>query len=402
MADAIPELSLIVPTLNEAANLPELCRRVRDALADVAEYELILVDDGSTDGTAGVVESLRLDGHPITLIERGRAAEGGLGGAVLRGFAESRGRVLAVMDADLQHPPESLPRLLAAIRNGAELAVGSRYVGGGSVGETWGRLRRLNSRLATLLARPFAGRVRDPMSGFFALPRPVYERGRHLSPLGYKILLELMCKCRPRPVAEVPIHFAQRVAGDSKLTIKEQFRYLEHLSRLYDYAFPRFSPVAKFAVVVTLAWLAGAAAFAGLRGPLGEAGAVGIGYLLAILVAMGFHWRYVRTQRRFLVRRSPWRDFFTSTLAEWIAAVGTASYLQLRAPVAPAWEVFFVSFALATIVRYVLRKEFLLDVRGLRPEERLAAHLPRTGDPAAELNAALTDEASRGGPKGHE
>ncbi len=250
------------------------------------------------------------------------------------------------------------------------MVVGSRYVTGGSVAEKWGARRKLNSWIATFLARPFAGRVSDPMSGFFALPRTVFERGRHLSPLGYKILLELMCKCRPAAVAEVPIHFGQRHAGSSKLTLKEQFRYLEHLSRLYDYTFPRASPITKFAIVVALAWLAGGAAFWLLHAPLGPAAAVGVGYALAIAVSAVFHLRYVRTQRKFLVRPTPWRDFLASALAEWLTAVGIASYLALRAPAAPPWELFLLAFTAATVVRYVVRKELLLDVRGLRPEER--------------------------------
>ena len=411
-----PAVSIIIPTLNEAANLPELARRTDAALRDAGiSYELVIVDDGSTDGTPAVAADLGAN-HPIRLVERGRGAEGGLSGAVLAGFAAARGDVLAVMDADLQHPPEMLPSLLWALGRGqespsdrareddgappatpdplpAEMVVGSRYVPGGSVAEKWGGFRKLNSLIATWLARPFAGAVSDPMSGFFALPRAVFERGRHLSPLGYKILLELMCKCRPRPVAEVPIHFAQRHAGQSKLTVKEQFRYLEHLSRLYDYTFPRASPIVKFAIVVALAWLFGGATYALLLPVFTAPAAVAVGYAVAIGVAAVFHLRYVRTQRKFLIRPTPWRDFFVSALTEWITAVGVASYLAARTSATPAWEMFVIPFAAATLVRYVIRKEFLLDVRGLRPEERLASFVEGTR-PAADANEAATRRAA--------
>ena len=392
-----PAISIIIPTLNEAANLPELLLRADAALRGAGwEYEAIIVDDGSTDDTEAVVDELSLR-FPARLIQRGRAAEGGLSGAVLAGFAQARGETLAVMDADLQHPPERLPDLISALRSGgpAEMVVGSRYVPGGSVAEKWGGLRKLNSWVATLLAHPFAGSLRDPMSGFFALPRTVYEHGRHLSPLGYKILLELMCKCRPQPVVEVPIHFGERYAGRSKLTLKEQFRYLEHLSRLYDYSFPRASPMVKFAIVVACAWLAGAAIFALLLGPLGSIAATAAAYVTAIGVAAVFHLRYVRTQRKFLVRPTPWSDFFVSALAELVVAVGAALYLNLRVPAAPAWELFVVPFTAATVIRYIMRKEPLLDVRGLRPEERLERAVELSSLSPAERNAEATDRASR-------
>src|SRR5262249_27240698 len=123
---------------------------------------------------------------------------------------------------------------------------------GASTGERWGAFRKVNSEIATLLARPFAGPVRDPMSGFFALRRETFERAQRLTPLGYKIGLELMCKCRVRHVQEIPIHFAERTRGQSKLSLREQFRYLEHLSRLYDFCYPRLSPIGKFLIVLLL------------------------------------------------------------------------------------------------------------------------------------------------------
>src|SRR3954451_25177377 len=258
-SDPPPDVSIVVPALNEAKNLPELARRI-DAAMSGRRYELLIVDDGSRDGTVEVCAELSQK-FPLTLIVRD-PPEDGLSGAVLIGFAKARGQTLVMMDADLQHPPEKLPELIAVVESGqAEFALGSRNVPGGSTAENWGIGRMLNSWVATFLARPFAGRTLDPMSGFFALRRSTFERGDRLTPLGYKIGLELMCKCRVASVKEVPIHFDVRAAGESKLTIKQQFKYLEHLSRLYDFCYPRLSPIVKFLIATCLGWLVGLGAY---------------------------------------------------------------------------------------------------------------------------------------------
>ena len=383
-----PEVSIVVPALNEAKNLPELARRVGAAMAGRA-YELIVVDDGSRDGTPAVAAELA-GRFPLRLVVREKP-EDGLSGAVLRGFAEARGATLVVMDADLQHPPEKLPELLAAVEPGtagqpgdagsptgdgqpprAEFAIGSRYVAGGSTAEQWGPFRKLNSWIATVLARPFAGRTADPMSGFFALRRSTFERGDRLTPLGYKIGLELMCKCRVSAVAEVPIHFDARAQGESKLTLAQQFKYLEHLSRLYDFCYPRLSPIAKFAIATCLGWGVGLAAFEGLLWAGATPGvSVPLAYLATVAATLVFHARYVRTQRRFLLTRTPWRDFAIVALGEFAAATLAGVYLLTR----PGWqipaiELFALTFGTATVARYVLRKEFMQDIRGLRRELR--------------------------------
>jgi len=359
-------ISIIVPALNEADNLPPLVEQIAAALAGQM-YEILIVDDNSRDETPAVCARLA-ETFPLRLIVRHKPRNG-LSGAVLHGMAEARGNVFVVMDADLQHPPARLPDLIAPIESGdADFTIGSRYVPGGSTGEQWGIARKINSRIATLLARPFAGAVSDPMSGFFALRRETYERGRRLTPLGYKIGLELMCKCRVSRVREVPIHFAERVRGESKLTLKEQFRYLEHLSRLYDFCFPRLSPMLKFLIVTAVSWLAAFAVFVLLLGNrwAGPPVATSVAYLVAIAVTALFHGRYVRTQREFLVRRHPWIDFLFSALGEWAACSLMATYLAARLHDPWDLELFFIPFGVALLVRYVLRKEFLLDVRGLR------------------------------------
>jgi glycosyltransferase involved in cell wall biosynthesis len=240
---ALPVVSIVVPTLNEAANLPILLRRIATAMSQYA-YEVLVVDDCSRDGTGAVCMTLAGD-YPITLHVR-QQPTGGLSGAVLYGFARSRGAILAVMDADLQHPPERLPALIEPLLSGrADFVVGSRHTPGGSVVDEWGLMRRLASWFATLLAAPFCGAVHDPMSGFFALHRETYLRAEALSPLGYKIGLELMCKCRVKSIVEVPIEFGVRVHGESKLTLRQQLDYLKHLTRLYDFYYPHFCSMAR-------------------------------------------------------------------------------------------------------------------------------------------------------------
>src|SRR6266568_9624143 len=229
----MPQISLIIPTINEAENLPLLMPRIAQALRG-RDWEAIIVDDASTDGTAAVCDTLSKD-YPLRLLSRVYPSNG-LSGAVLHGMAEAKADFLVVMDADLQHPPERIGALIEPLaKNDADFAIGSRYVEGGSMEERFGLLRRALSRFATFLARPFSGRVRDPMSGFFALRRETYLRAKHLTPIGYKIGLELMCKCQVKSVREVPIHFGARTRGESKLSVKEQYRYLAHLSRLYDF-----------------------------------------------------------------------------------------------------------------------------------------------------------------------
>jgi dolichol-phosphate mannosyltransferase len=296
----------------------------------------------------------------------------GLGGAVLDGISGARGEYLVVMDADLQHPPAKLPELLAPLEKGeADFVLGSRHVAGGSVGEKWGLFRKINSGIATLLARPFAGRVLDPMSGFFALKRQTFDRARRLTPLGYKIGLELMCKCRVQNVREVPIHFAERTRGQSKLSLREQFRYLEHLSRLYDFCYPRLSPIVKFLVVTALGWLVGLAIYLlTFSTSAGPALSPVIAYLGAIFVTAVFHNRYIRAQREFLLTDHPWREFVTIALVEIIVCGAVAIWVVRRVNHAGAWEVFGLSFGAATLTRYILRKELMQDIRGLRRDLR--------------------------------
>lgn len=226
-----PSTSVVVPTFREAEALPELIDRVGQVRAEHGSIEeLIIVDDDSRDGTEELIASRPEPWLKLIV----RKEDRGLSQAVLAGLRAARGELLVVMDADLSHPPEVVIEMQQAILAGADFVVGSRYVPGGTTADDWGLLRFLNSRIATLLARPLT-KITDPMSGFFALPRHVFERAREPSPLGYKIGLELLVRCHCDNVKEIPIHFANRTRGESKLTAKQQLLYVRHLARLYRY-----------------------------------------------------------------------------------------------------------------------------------------------------------------------
>lgn len=236
---------MIVPTYNERDNLEELVKRVTGACsAKGLEAEVVVVDDNSPDGTGALAEEL---GKTMAVKVIRRPGKLGLSSAVLEGVKGSDGEVIVVMDADLSHPPEKIPDMVGKIASGeAQLVIGSRYVPGGSV-ENWPLTRRLVSKSATLLARGLT-KVRDPMSGFLAFRRDVVE-GVSLNPVGYKIGLEILVKGRYSKVAEVPIHFANRKAGKSKLGGTEVLKYVDHVIMLYEHRKPWLSRYLKFSVV---------------------------------------------------------------------------------------------------------------------------------------------------------
>ena len=223
-------LSIIVPTYNEAETIGRLVGRISGALAGL-DHELVFVDD-STDGTDKILAEMARRAPRLRVVHR--ASRTGLASAVVDGIALARGDVLSVLDADLQHPPEVLPALVRAIQDtGADLAIGSRYIPGG--GSEFTLPRRVISRGAIALAQILLRRARsvsDPVSGFFAFRRRVVE-GVALRPLGYKILLEILVRGRISRVVDVPYHFEARPAGQSKLTMAQNWAYLRHLFILW-------------------------------------------------------------------------------------------------------------------------------------------------------------------------
>jgi glycosyltransferase involved in cell wall biosynthesis len=232
-------LTVVVPTRHEKDNVAAVVERLDRALGGTAA-EVLFVDD-SDDDTPQVINSLvaRYSGTSTTvrLLHRSPGERGdGLSGAVLLGFASARSPWIAVMDSDLQHPPEVVPEMLRTAQStAADLVVGSRYTGGGDAGGLSGIVRHVASRgsgavVRTLFPRRLRG-ITDPMSGLFLIRRDALDAGS-FRPLGFKILLEIAVRTRGLRVVEVPYTFAERRAGESKASLREGIRFARHLVRL--------------------------------------------------------------------------------------------------------------------------------------------------------------------------
>lgn len=236
-----------MPTYKEALNIPELVRRIEEAMTPTGRsFDLWIMDDPSNDGVDRATSALGKSWvHLVT-----RRPPRGLGYAVVEGLTTAKGDILVVMDADLSHPPERLPAMVdAAERSAVDFVIGSRYAKGGTIAGDWSLFRHLNSRVATLLARPFT-RARDPMSGFLAMKRGLIAKAKApLDPIGYKIGLELIVKCGCRKIEEVPIHFSDRALGTSKMGLAEQIRYVVHVRRLARWKFGEFARFVEFGVI---------------------------------------------------------------------------------------------------------------------------------------------------------
>jgi dolichol-phosphate mannosyltransferase len=288
----VPEpgaVTIVVPTFNESANIRRLLHRITESVPARLPCDVVFVDD-STDDTPEVIRAAAQDcPFPVTLLHREEAA-GGLGGAVVEGIRAASSDWIVVMDGDCQHPPSLVPELVATgERTGAGLVVASRYLEGGSRAGLAGGYRVAVSRGATWLAKSlFPRRLRgisDPMSGFFAVRRSAVTADV-LKPLGYKILLELAVRSRPRTVAEVPFVFEDRFAGESKSTAREGLRFLRHLAGLRT-----GSPLARMAVF----GLIGLTGFVPNLAALWALTEAGLHYLPAELVAnqFGVAWNFL-------------------------------------------------------------------------------------------------------------
>ena len=226
--------SLVVPTYNESKNLSKLVEILTQILNDYFNdnYELIIVDDDSPDLTWQVGLDL-MPNYPQLRVMR-RQGEKGLSTAVIRGWQASQGEILGVIDGDLQHPPETLLKMLDEITKGADLVVASRHIEGGGVSD-WGFVRRLLSRgaqmLGLLILPNVIGRVSDPMSGYFLVRRSAIANCP-MNPLGYKILIEVLGRGNIGSVTEVGYVFQERQEGESKVTWRQYVDYILHLLRL--------------------------------------------------------------------------------------------------------------------------------------------------------------------------
>lgn len=242
-------LGIVLPTYNERGNLRSMVARLDAALAGIA-WEVVVVDDNSPDGTADEARAVAREDRRVRVLQRiGRR---GLSSAAIEGMCATSAPVVAVMDADHQHDPALLPGMLAAIESGDyDLAYASRFAEGAST-EEWGRPDRVKaSGLANRLARKVTGvTLSDPMSGYFMLRTETLRKDAHrLSGVGFKILLDILATIEePLKIREVPMNFAARAEGESKLDRTVVF---EFLVGLYDKWLGRFIPT-RFALFGTV------------------------------------------------------------------------------------------------------------------------------------------------------
>lgn len=290
------KFSLIIPSYNESGNIQEIVKILSGLLDSEipGEYELIVVDDDSPDGTWKLAQELTAQ-YPQLRVMR-RQKEKGLSTAVIRGWQVARGEVLGVIDADLQHPPEVLLQLWREMEQGADLAVGSRHVEGGGVSE-WSVIRRFLSRGAQMLGLfilpEVIGRLSDPMSGYFMVRRDAIV-GKTLSPVGYKILIEVTGRGSIRWIGEVGYVFRERQAGESKVTWKQYIEYIQHLLRL------RFAlwPIKRF-------FRFGVVGFSGVFVDMG------IFYVLREIVKLGLTRSTVLSSEVAIINNFLWNDLWT-------------------------------------------------------------------------------------------
>jgi len=220
-------VSIIIPTFNERENIAILIPRICRILEGKVEYEIIVVDDNSPDGTWK--EAIELSREYRNIRVRRRINKRGLASAILEGIAMAKYSSVIVMDADLQHPPEVIPSIIRGLKN-ADIVIASRYIRGGGIAG-WSYIRKLIYLGATMLARflfPKIHRVKDPMSGFFGVRKDIL-RGIKLNAIGFKILFDILVKARYKRVLEVPYVFRTRVYGESKLSSKTMGEFLKHV-----------------------------------------------------------------------------------------------------------------------------------------------------------------------------
>lgn len=237
LANRSRSLSIIIPTYNERKNIVKILDSLGNTIPREMDAEIIVVDDNSPDGTSNTVEeyarTFKENGRSIQIIKRHNKR--GLSSAIVTGIERARGEDVVVMDSDLSHPPQTIPRMIEELRNSdCDIVVASRYVKGGSV-SGWPFKRKLISKGATKIAQHGLGiKIKDPMSGFFAFKRHIINNIK-FDAIGYKILLEILVKARGAKVTEIPYHFIDRTSGSSKLDISVTVDYLRSIWKLYRY-----------------------------------------------------------------------------------------------------------------------------------------------------------------------
>jgi dolichol-phosphate mannosyltransferase len=244
------KLSIIAPTYNERGNLKKLVERIFSSLKGL-DFELIIVDDNSPDGTGKLADKIALKHKNMTVVHR--QGKLGLGTAILDGIKAADGEIIGVMDADLQHPPELLKTMLEKAEGGADIVIASRYIEGGKV-EGWSFFRKAMSKGALWLSHLFLPQIRkvkDTQSGYFLFKRHVIKNVP-INVKGFKLLVEILAKGEYKEVVEVPYTFKTRAAGKSKLGSMQILSYVKQLLRLSEYRVLKFMAVGGSGAVVNL------------------------------------------------------------------------------------------------------------------------------------------------------
>ncbi len=346
-------LSIVIPTYNERDNILPLVSEIEKSLASY-NFEIVIVDDNSPDETWRYAANLCIFKN-IVVVRRMNLR--GLATAIIDGMAFSRGEYVAVMDADLQHPPAYLRNMIDVARmQGLDLVIGSRYMKGGGV-EGWSRTRLLISRGATLLAKlllPEARKISDPMSGFFLVRRDIVMAHRSkLNPRGYKVLLEILVRCTPARVGEIPYVFKQRLHGKSKLGLKTIVDYVIHVLKLSGWRPFKFASVGALGTIVNLVTLY----ILGLIAPQLLKSFFAIGSAIAIETSTLFnftlheHWTFRDRRGGPILRRVLFFHLaiLPAILVQYFTAIGLRYLLAINPFVAQ-----FMGIALGFVVNYVI------------------------------------------------
>lgn len=246
------KVSIILPTFNERENIRVLIPSIGEVMRKAGlEYEIVVVDDNSPDGTAE--EAVKLSNiYPVRVVRR--PGKMGLSSSVYEGVKHSTGDVIVVMDADLQHPPEYIPVLVKRIQDGCDITVASRYVKGGRV-EGFPVIRQLVSKASIFLAHMLvrgSRRVRDAVSGFFAARKSILQYWRLVEPRGYKVLVEILAEVEDARVCEEPFTFKGRASGSSKLSSRVILSYVRMLYKLNARLFLLYLTVVLLALLLLL------------------------------------------------------------------------------------------------------------------------------------------------------
>ena len=233
-----PKISIIIPTYNESQNILNVLKSIGDIIPKNILAQTIVIDDNSPDGTGKLVEDYlrnvkKIAGYTIDVIHR--KTKNGLSSAILNGIQHATGDTIIVMDSDLSHPPQIIPKMIDALKQyQCDLVIASRYVTGGKI-LGWNKKRQLMSKTATIIAKKGLGvKTKDPMSGFFAFRKNIVN-GLNFDAIGYKILLEILVKKRGIKVKEIPYTFQDRKFGSSKIDSSVVLDYVKSVLKLYKY-----------------------------------------------------------------------------------------------------------------------------------------------------------------------